>query len=93
MPPVITYTTSKAFRAKITSVVPTTTMVGIISGNITRLNTVISPAPSTRAASSSSPGMPFNAADRMTIAKPVMPHVAAPISARLLSTLNLSLGH
>src|SRR2546423_4665342 len=69
-----------------TSVVPTTTTVGIIKGKITRRKIVISPAPSTRAASKRSAGMPFKAADRITMAKPVIPQVAAAMIAKL-STL------
>src|SRR5438477_6960363 len=80
----MTYTTSKALSAKITSVVPTTTTVGIISGKITRRKIVSSPAPSTRAASRRSAGMPLRAADRMTMAKPVMPQTAAAMIAKLL---------
>ena len=69
-----------------TNVVPTTTTVGIIKGKITRRKIVISPAPSTRAASKRSAGMPFKAADRITMAKPVIPQVAAAMIAKL-STL------
>ena len=58
-----------------TIVVDTTARVGSSSGNMIRRKTCHSVAPSTRAASSSSALMPFSAAERMTIAKPV--HIQA----------------
>ena len=80
----MTYTTSNAFNAKITIVVATTAMVGLRLGRTSRLKTCHSVAPSTRAASSSSAGMPFNAAERMTRQKPVHTHTPTAMSARLL---------
>src|SRR5579864_1597238 len=81
----MTYTMSKALRAKITSVVPMTVRVGASSGTVMRKKTCISVAPSTRAASSNSGGMPFSAAEVMTMAKPVQTQTAAKIRAKLLT--------
>ncbi len=62
---------SNAYSAVMIIVVATTAIVGDRSGSVIRRKTSISVAPSTRAASRISGLMPFSAADRMTIAKPV----------------------
>src|SRR5665647_1115724 len=59
-----------------TIVVPTTVMVGIISGRMIRKKTWNSLAPSIRAASSNSVLMPFRPADKITMAKPT--HIQMP---------------
>ncbi len=85
LPPVITYTMSKALSAVMIMVVETTATVGRSSGNVMPRNTCHSLAPSTRAASRSSALMPFSAADRMTMQNPVQTHAATTMSQIVLS--------
>ncbi len=66
------------------NVVATTVMVGRIIGIITCQKSCHSLAPSTRAASSTSPGSPFSAADRMVMLKPVHSQIPTIIRAKLL---------
>ena len=75
---------SKIFSTLMTMVVVTTTTVGQMDGRLTRQNTCHSLAPSTRAASSSSFGMPLYAADKMTMQKPVQIQTPTAMSAKLL---------
>ena len=73
-----------------TSVVPITVSVGASRGTVTRKKTCSSVAPSTRAASSSSGGMPLRAAEVMTMANPVQTHTAAKIRAKLFTRWSIS---
>ena len=66
-------------------VVETTAIVGSRSGNVMFRKTCSSVAPSTRAASRSSALMPFKAAERMTMQKPVQIHAATMINMIVLS--------
>src|SRR5437762_4510353 len=76
---------SNALRAKMIIVVVTTASVGASKGTITRRKICSSLAPSTRAASSSSTGIPLSAAEMMTVQKPVQIQTAATMRAKVLS--------
>ena len=84
-PPVVTYTMSKTLRIAIATVVATAIRVPRIIGTTMRRNTDASPAPSIRAASMTSLGTPFSAADRTTIANPVWSQIMITIRASVLS--------
>ena len=66
-------------------VVATTAMVGLMQRHDdAEEDAAISLAPSTRAASRMSAGMPFSAAERITMQKPVHIQTSTTISAKLL---------
>ena len=92
-PLVMTYTMSKAFRAVMMIVVETTARVGRRSGKMIPLKTCHSVAPSTRAASSSSPLIPFRAAEMITMQKPVQIQVVTRISRIVLRLRPLRVSH
>ena len=73
-------------------VVATTTMVELIIGMVILRKISHSLAPSTRAASVISLGIPFRPADRMTIAKPVHIQMPTQMSAGVLVNLFTSQG-
>ena len=75
---------SKIFSTLMTMVVVTTITVGKMDGRLTRQNTCHSLAPSTRAASINSCGIPLYAADKMTMQKPVQIHTPTAMRAKLL---------
>ena len=82
-PPVITQTTSNIFRVKMTIVVQTVMIVPMMEGIMMRKNICISVAPSTRDASRISSGIPFSAAEKSTMEKPVCSQITITIRNRL----------
>src|SRR5258708_26849230 len=77
------YTRSNAFTTYITEVVTRTIVVGDNIGRMILQNRFHELAPSTKAASRTSPGRLLSAAEKTTIAKPVEVQMAVTISARL----------
>ena len=84
-PFVIVRTMSNTFSTPIAIVVRTTTRVPRIIGIVTRLNRRQPVAPSSSAASMTSPGIALIAAERTTMAKPTWIQIMMTMSRKLLS--------
>ena len=78
-------TMSKIFSVMIMMVVSTTTSVLRIIGMVTRKSSLLPRAPSTRAASTMSAGIPLIAAASTTMAKPVCVHTMITMSRKVFS--------